>query len=200
MNLGVIGGWRRWQGSSAGREDGLGIPLFALFGLTGRAGLRSAAASAFPAGRSIRRAFAMLLCKSPIVSDGRPLVNYYISKYVDLPYDEAVVRTRQELKNEGFGVLTEIDVKATLKAKINVDFRPYIILGACNPEFAWKALQSSDKVGVLLPCNVIVSSTTTTGSRSSRWTPLDHARLGLPGALRLGQRCPDQAAQGAGAI
>lgn len=83
-------------------------------------------------------------------------MNYYISKYVDMPFDEAVIRTRQELKNEGFGVLTEIDVKATLKAKINVDFRPYIILGACNPEFAYKALQTSDKVGVLLPCNVIV--------------------------------------------
>ena len=83
-------------------------------------------------------------------------MNYYISKSVPLPFDEAIARVTEELKKEGFGVLTEIDVKETLKKKLDVDFHKYRILGACNPPFAYKALQTEDKIGLMLPCNLIV--------------------------------------------
>ncbi|MHB8930302.1 MAG: DUF302 domain-containing protein [Melioribacteraceae bacterium] len=82
--------------------------------------------------------------------------NYGFSKIVNLGYDEAIEKVTEELKKEGFGVLTEIDVKETLKKKLDVDFRPYKILGACNPPFAYKALQSEEQIGLMLPCNVIV--------------------------------------------
>jgi uncharacterized protein (DUF302 family) len=81
---------------------------------------------------------------------------YYFSKTLDLSFDEAIVRITDELKKEGFGVLTEIDVKATLKKKLDVDFSNYRILGACNPPFAYKALQAEPQIGLMLPCNVIV--------------------------------------------
>lgn len=81
---------------------------------------------------------------------------YYYAKTFDLSFEEAEARAREELKEEGFGVLTEIDVKTTLKKKLDADFRPYKILGACNPEFAHQALQAEDKIGTMLPCNVIV--------------------------------------------
>lgn len=77
-------------------------------------------------------------------------------KQVNLPYDKAVLKAREELSKEGFGVLTEIDVKATLKKKLNVDFDDYIILGACNPPFAYQALQVIKDVGLMMPCNVVV--------------------------------------------
>ncbi|MCF8259579.1 MAG: DUF302 domain-containing protein [Melioribacteraceae bacterium] len=83
-------------------------------------------------------------------------MSYHISKKVNLSFDETLEKVTEELKKVGFGVLTEIDVKATLKKKIDVDFRNYKILGACNPNFAHKALTAEDKVGVLLPCNVVV--------------------------------------------
>ena len=83
-------------------------------------------------------------------------MSYYFSKKIHLSFDEAVQRVIAELKKEGFGVLTEIDVKATLKKKLDVDFRSYKILGACNPTFAYQALQNERMVGTMLPCNVIV--------------------------------------------
>jgi uncharacterized protein (DUF302 family) len=84
------------------------------------------------------------------------MMSYYFSKVLSLSFDEAVDRVTQTLKGQGFGVITEIDVTQTLKAKIGVDFRPYRILGACNPTLAHEALKLEDKVGTMLPCNVIV--------------------------------------------
>ncbi len=81
---------------------------------------------------------------------------YAFSKTVDLGYEEALEKVTEELKKEGFGILTEIDVKETLKKKLDVDFKPYKILGACNPPFAYKALQAEEQIGLMLPCNVIV--------------------------------------------
>jgi uncharacterized protein (DUF302 family) len=81
---------------------------------------------------------------------------YYFSKILNVSFDEAVTKVTQALKEEGFGILTDIDVQATLKKKLNVDFRKYRILGACNPPFAFQALKAEDKIGTMLPCNVIV--------------------------------------------
>ncbi len=83
-------------------------------------------------------------------------MKYYFSKTIDIPFDEAVARVTDELKKEGFGILTEIDVQQKMKEKLNVEFKKYLILGACNPPFAFKALQLEDKIGTMLPCNVIV--------------------------------------------
>ncbi|MCX6639404.1 MAG: DUF302 domain-containing protein [bacterium] len=86
-------------------------------------------------------------------------MSYYFSKKIDSTFDDAIARVTEELKKEGFGILTEIDVKETLKKKLNVDFYRYKILGACNPPFAYQALQAEAKVGTMLPCNVIVQET-----------------------------------------
>ena len=83
-------------------------------------------------------------------------MNYVYCKKLNLSFEEAIERVSDELKKEGFGILTEIDVKATLKKKIDVDFRNYRILGACNPTYAHKALQSEPWIGSMLPCNVVV--------------------------------------------
>lgn len=84
-------------------------------------------------------------------------MNYYHSKLlVNITFDEAIEKITEALKAEGFGILTEIDIKATLKKKLDVDFYNYTILGACNPPFAYKALLAEDKIGTMLPCNVIV--------------------------------------------
>jgi uncharacterized protein (DUF302 family) len=83
-------------------------------------------------------------------------MDYHFTKRVHDEFDNAKARVVEALKEEGFGVLTEIDVRATLKAKLGVDFRRYTILGACNPQFAFRALSLEDKIGTMLPCNVVV--------------------------------------------
>ena len=83
-------------------------------------------------------------------------MSYGFSKTVSLPYEKAIEKVTEELKKEGFGILTTIDVRDTLKKKLDVDFNKYIILGACNPPFAHKALVAEEQIGLLLPCNVIV--------------------------------------------
>lgn len=83
-------------------------------------------------------------------------MTYYYAKTVARPFDEVLAATRQALAEEGFGIITEIDLRQTMKAKIGEDLRPYTILGACNPRMAFEALQLEDKVGIMLPCNVIV--------------------------------------------
>ena len=83
-------------------------------------------------------------------------MSYYFSKTLSVPFDKAIEQVTAALATKGFGVLTTIDVKATLKKKLDVDFQPYTILGACNPGFAHQALQKESRIGTMLPCNVIV--------------------------------------------
>ncbi len=86
-------------------------------------------------------------------------MRYYFSKKLALDFDDAIEKVTEALSEEGFGILTEIDVQATMKKKLDVDFQPYRILGACNAPFAYQALQAEDKIGTMLPCNVIVQQT-----------------------------------------
>ncbi len=86
------------------------------------------------------------------------MTDYYFARTIQAPFEDTERRVREALRKEGFGVLTEIDVRATLKQKLDVDFRAYKILGACNPGFAHQALQSEDKIGTMLPCNVILQA------------------------------------------
>jgi uncharacterized protein (DUF302 family) len=97
---------------------------------------------------------------------------YGIRKQLDIPYEQAVEKATAALKGEGFGVLTEIDVRATLKAKLGADFQRYVILGACNPPLAHQALQSELEIGLMLPCNVIVYETQDGGSVVSAINPM----------------------------
>jgi uncharacterized protein (DUF302 family) len=83
-------------------------------------------------------------------------MSYYFSKILNVSFEEAISKVTDELKKEGFGILTDIDIKEALKKKLNVDFKKYRILGACNPPFAYQALLKEDKIGTMLPCNVIV--------------------------------------------
>jgi uncharacterized protein (DUF302 family) len=91
-----------------------------------------------------------------LVSNQKTMSYYFNTTVKNTSFDATIERVTEELKKEGFGILTDIDVSQTLKKKIDVDFKKYRILGACNPQFAYEALQSEDKVGVFLPCNVIV--------------------------------------------
>ena len=95
---------------------------------------------------------------------------YHYARTVDLPMSEAEPRVRETLREQGFGVLTEIDIQATLKAKLDVDVRPYKILGACNPSAAHRALQAEPLIGTMLPCNVVLRDATAR-PRSPPWTP-----------------------------
>jgi uncharacterized protein (DUF302 family) len=102
-----------------------------------------------------------------------PETSYSLSKdFPEIDYDAAVEKVTELLKDEGFGILTEIDVKATLKKKLDVDFRRYVILGACNPPLAHKALQAEPDIGVLLPCNVVVAERDGGGSVVSAMDPV----------------------------
>lgn len=83
-------------------------------------------------------------------------MSYYFAKTLHCPFDEAVRRTTDALKNAGFGIITEIDVKETFKKKLGIDYRHYLILGACNPAIARDALEAEDKIGTMLPCNLVV--------------------------------------------
>lgn len=83
-------------------------------------------------------------------------MSYYFSKTVAMPFATAISHVTNKLASKGFGVLTSIDVKQVMKAKLGADFKPYVILGACNPHLAWRALQAEDKIGTMLPCNVVV--------------------------------------------
>jgi len=83
-------------------------------------------------------------------------MSYYFTKRINEDFENAISRVTEELKKEGFGILTEIDVQATFKKKLDIDFKKYRILGACNPNFAYEAIKAEDKIGTMLPCNVIV--------------------------------------------
>ena len=108
-----------------------------------------------------------------------PSTPYGFGITVDLPYEMAIEHTRAALKQEGFGVLTEIDVKATFKEKLDADVEPYSILGACNPQLAYRALQAEHEIGLLLPCNVIVHAH---GEGQTAITVMDpEAALGVVG-------------------
>src|SRR3546814_79553 len=95
-------------------------------------------------------------------------MTYYIAAKLKVPFDDAIVRTEAALKTEGFGVISRIDIQQTLKSKIDVDFRPYTILEACNPSLAHEALQLEDKVGLMLQCNVIVQHSGSARSEERR--------------------------------
>lgn len=86
-------------------------------------------------------------------------MSYHFTKTVAMPFDDAIEHVTKALAGKGFGVLTTINVRETMKKKLGVDFKPYTILGACNPHYAYKALQAEDKIGTMLPCNVIVTET-----------------------------------------
>lgn len=119
-------------------------------------------------------------------------MNYYFNKTLEnVSFDEVLKRVSAELQKEGFGVLTEIDVRATFKKKLDVDFRNYRILGACNPHFAFKALEAEDKIGTMLPCNVIVQQISDTQIEIAAVDPLasmqaieNHHLIDIAGEIR----------------
>ena len=114
-------------------------------------------------------------------------MSYYLSKTLQTPFDAAVERVTEALKEEGFGVLTEIDMQATMRKKLDVDIQKYKILGACNPPLAYQAIQAEDKIGLMLPCNVIVQEVAGGGTEVAAIDPVasmqavDNPRLGEVG-------------------
>jgi uncharacterized protein (DUF302 family) len=123
-------------------------------------------------------------------------MNYYIARAVEAGFDETVAKVVDALKREGFGVLTDIDVSATMKQKLGVDFRKYRILGACNPPLAYKALSAEDKIGVMLPCNVIVQEA---GAGKTEVAAIDPRaameRVGNPALAELAQEVAQRLAR-----
>ena len=99
-------------------------------------------------------------------------MSYYKSAILRAPFDEAIARTEAALKEEGFGIISRIDIQEALKTKIGVDFRPYTILGACNPSLAFEALKIEDKVGTMLPCNVVVQAKSETETEVAAIDPV----------------------------
>ena len=104
-------------------------------------------------------------------------MSYYFTKITTLGYEQALTRVQEELKKEGFGIITKIDVRETLKQKLNVDFRKYKILGACNPSFAHQALQLEKRIGTMLPCNVIVQEREDGQTEVSAINPLESMKV-----------------------
>jgi uncharacterized protein (DUF302 family) len=120
-------------------------------------------------------------------------MGYCFSRRVDMTFAEAVAKVTEELKKEGFGVLTEIDVRATLKKKLDVDFRDYVILGACNPPFAHEALKAEERIGLMLPCNVIVQVTPDGETEVAAIDPVaSMAAVGNPALEPLGLEVRDK--------
>ena len=115
-------------------------------------------------------------------------MSYYLSKTLETPFEAAVEKVTEALKKDGFGVLTEIDMQATMKKKLDVDMQKYRILGACNPPLAYKALQAEDKIGLMLPCNVIVQEVSGGGTEVAAIDPVasmqavNNPKLGEVGA------------------
>ncbi len=112
-------------------------------------------------------------------------MSYYSSKVVSLTFEAAVAKIKENLKNEGFGILTESDLKETFKNKLGVAFREYRILGACSPRYAYEALQAEDKIGVLLPCNVVVQETASGAVEVAAIRPTQTMRIVGSEALSL---------------
>ena len=113
-------------------------------------------------------------------------MSYHQSRVIDMPFEDAVARVVAALKAQGFGILTDIDVQKTLKEKLGVDFRKYRILGACNPPLAHRALQIEDKIGTMLPCNVIVQERSDGGVEVSAVDPVVSMQaVGNPGLLEV---------------
>ena len=112
-------------------------------------------------------------------------MSYYLSKTLETPFEAAVEKVTEALKKEGFGVLTEIDMQATMKKKIDVDIQKYRILGACNPPLAYQAIQAEDKIGLMLPCNVIVQEVAGGGTEVAAIDPV--ASMQAVGNPKLGE-------------
>ncbi len=116
-------------------------------------------------------------------------MSYYFSRTLPVGFEEAVRRTTEALKQEGFGIITEIDVKQTLKAKIGVEFRNYRILGACNPKLAHEALQLEDKIGTMLPCNVVVQEVASDQTEIAAIDPVASMQaIDNPGLIQAAKR------------
>ncbi len=112
-------------------------------------------------------------------------MKYYFSKVVDLPFGQALEKTREVLRNEGFGIVTEIDMQRAFREKLGKEYRPYHILGACNPEFAFRAIETEDKIGVMLPCNVVVQETVDGRVEVTAVDPISSMMAIEQGELRL---------------